>query len=275
MSESILIQRLDGTTYNLDDLNIRVISFDPPSPNYQHTFTQIHETLATKTDTQVQQTTAPLVVQLKSKDVYDYELMRQRLLKIFASYEPFYVINMRIPTIRWKAIAEAFDVPRLSNYWSSQPITINLVYGQGFAESILSTADENFTVPSNNLSLGLDIPRDRNISYRFSNQSSFEVWNLGHIPLKAEDRPVTYSFHGDVESKLTITNKTTNQTFEFNRVLTSSDDLEIYGLKPLVNDEMAFQDSNHEFLDLAVGKNEFTVAGASNWTLDIGTRFYY
>nr|WP_153381930.1 phage tail domain-containing protein [Companilactobacillus mishanensis] len=270
-----MIQRLDGTTYNLDDLGIRVISFDPPSPNYQFTYTQIHETKATLTDTQIQQTTAPLVVQLKAKDVYDYELMRQRLLKIFASYESFYVINMRIPTIRWNVRAEAFDVPRLSNFWFTQPITINLDYPEGFAESVLNTSDDEFKVPNANLSLGLDIPRDKDISYHFSNQSDFEIWNLGHIPLKADERPVLFEFKGEVGSQLVIKNKTTNQTFEFNRSLNSGNSLQIYGMKPVVDGVSAFQDSNHEFLDLAVGKNDFSISGASNWSLYITTRFYY
>lgn len=275
MSESILVTRLDGTTYNLDDLGIRVISFDPPSPNYQYTFTQIHERKATLTDTQIQQTTAPLVVQVKSKNVYDYELMRQRVLKIFASYEDFYITNMRIPTIRWKVRAEAFEFTRLSNFWFTQPITINLVYGEGFAESVFTTADNDFKVPRSDMSWGLGIPSDEDISYSFSNQDSFNVWNLGHIPLYADERPVLFEFSGDVESKLTIVNKTTNQTFEFNKALTSGQKLQIYGIKPVLDGVSAFKDSNHAYLDLAVGRNDFTVSGATNWKLDITTRFYY
>lgn len=275
MSESILIQRLDGTTYNLDDLDIRVISFDPPSPNYQFTYTQIYERKATLTDTQIQQTTAPLVVQVKAKNVYDYELMRQRVMKIFASYEDFYVINMRIPTIRWRVRAEAFEFPRLSNYWFTQPITINLVYGEGFAESVFTTADNNFIVPSPAVGFGLNIPSDRDISYKFTNTNVFDVWNLGNIPLYADERPVLFNFTGDVVTKLVIKNKTTNQEFEFNKSLSSSQKLQIYGMKPILDGVSAYQNCNHEFLDLAVGKNEFEVIGANNWSLNINTRFYY
>lgn len=275
MSESILIQRLDGTTYNLDDLDIRVISFDPPSPNYQHTYTQIHEHKATLTDTQVQQTTAPLVVQVKGQNIYDYELMRQRILKIFSSYESFYVINMRIPSIRWKVRAEAFEIPRLNNFWSTQPITINLDYGEGFAESVLSTESTNFTLPDNKLSWGLGLPPDVDISYKFSNVNNFDIWNLGHIPLLADERPVLYTFRGNTTGKLTLTNKTTNQTFELNRSLTSGSKLELYGMRPVVDGMSAFKDGNHAFLDLAVGKNQFSISGVSNWTLTVSTRFYY
>ncbi|OIM96544.1 hypothetical protein BIY40_00410 [Pediococcus acidilactici] len=59
-----------------------MINFDPPSPAYQHTFTQIHQTKATQTASQIQQTTIPLVVQVRAHDVYDYELMRERVLRV-------------------------------------------------------------------------------------------------------------------------------------------------------------------------------------------------
>ncbi|MGJ3844005.1 phage tail family protein, partial [Lactiplantibacillus plantarum] len=58
---SIVIQKMDGTIYDLDKLGIHVISFDPPGSNYQHTFTQMSEYSTVLTDTQMQQTTIPLV----------------------------------------------------------------------------------------------------------------------------------------------------------------------------------------------------------------------
>lgn len=38
---SIIIQRRDGTTYDLEKEGIHVVTFDPPSANFQHTYTQI------------------------------------------------------------------------------------------------------------------------------------------------------------------------------------------------------------------------------------------
>lgn len=274
MTESIIIQRLDGTTYNLDDLGIRVISWDPPSPNYQHTFAQIHELKATLTDTQIQQTTAPLVIQVRAHDIYDYELMRQRVLDIFSSFESFYVINMRIPMIRWKCVAEAFEYPRLSNFWFTQPITINLVYGEGFAESVALTSEDSFTTPNGKWGIGMNIPSDTDISYHFDT-NNFDIWNLGNIPLLADERPVLFEFKGRVSSQLTINNNTTGQAFKLNKTLSKSDTLQLYGMKPMVNHKSVFGSGNHAYLDLAKGKNQFTISGATDLTLDISTRFYY
>lgn len=275
MTESIMVQRLNGDTYNLDDQGIRVISFDPPSPNYQYTYTQIQELKTTRSDTQIQQTTIPLVVQIRAKDYYDYELMRQRMLGIFASYEDFYVINMRIPMIRWRVRAQAFDIPRLANFYFTQAVTINLDCAEGFAESVSTTDEENFTTPDSKWGRGQGIPRDQDLTYHHQNENSFDVWNLGHVPLNGDERPVLLTFQGTVSSQLTITNKTTNQVFKLTRGLSSSDKLEIYGSKPLVNGVSAFQNCNHAYLDYAVGKNSMTISGATNWILDISTHFYY
>lgn len=273
--ESILIQRLDGTKYNLDEMDFRVISFDPPSPNYQYTYTQIHELKATRTNTQIQQTTAPLVIQIKAHDVYDYELQRLRLMKIFASYEDFYVYNMRTPFIRWRVRAQAFEVPRLSNFWFSQAITINLDYEDGFAESVSLSSEENFTKSDGKWGFGMNIPRDRDITYHFGSSNTFDVWNLGVIPLYADERPVLYEFKGNVASQLVITNKTTGQTFQLYRALNTGNTFQLYGMKPVIDSQGVYANGNHAYLDLAVGKNEFEIIGATDWTLSVSTRFYY
>lgn len=85
----IIIQRRDGKTYDLEKEGIRVITFDPPSPNFQHTYTQTGDYGADLTGTQVQQTTIPLIFDVVARDNYDYELQRLKVLQIFSSNEPF------------------------------------------------------------------------------------------------------------------------------------------------------------------------------------------
>ena len=41
----IIIQRRDGTIYDLEKEGIKVINFDPPSANFQHTYNRL-ESLA-------------------------------------------------------------------------------------------------------------------------------------------------------------------------------------------------------------------------------------
>lgn len=72
-----------------------------------------------------------------------------------------------------------------------------------------------------------------------------------------------------------ITNNTTGQTLKFNRGLKKSDKLQIYGMKPVLNNQLAFQNCNHAYLDLKVGKNSFAISGATDFTFSVDTRFYY
>lgn len=274
MAESILIQHLDGQTFNLDDNNIRVISFDPPAPNYQQSYTQIHKLGATLTDMQVQQTTIPLVVLVKSKNIYDYELMRQRMIRIFDGTQDMYVINERLPTIRWLVRPETFNYPRQGSFWYTQAITINLVCANGYAESVSSTADNDYTVPRADVSFGLNVPTDRDLSYKF-NTNQFDVWNLGNVKLNAEERPVIITVDGYSSGGFTLTNKTTKQTFSYNKPLKQGTPLIIYGIKSVMNGLSVFQDTNHGFIDLAVGKNQFEASNISNFTISYDTRFYY
>lgn len=137
----IIIQRRDGTIYDLEKEGIKVINFDPPSANFQHTYNQIGKFGAELVDTQIQQMSIPLTFDVTARDNYDYELQRLKVLRIFSSTEPFYVINMRTPFLRWKVVADSFTYPRLGNFWKAKNVAINLVCYDGLAESTATTLD--------------------------------------------------------------------------------------------------------------------------------------
>lgn len=267
---SIIIQRLDGTTYDLDEIGLCVISFDPPGPNYQYTWTQMSQYSAVATDVQVQQSTIPLVVQARGHDVYDYELLRQLMLKVFAGYEEFYVINSRIPWLRWKVVPEAYDFQRLSNFWFSQPITINLTCADSAAETVLSTLDDGFL---NAFGYGVsttDYPK-----FQFSNQEKFTVWNGSTIPLRAEEHPVLITIDTNAEN-ITLTNATTDQKWTIKGPFIRGHPVLLYGVKATVDDKSVYANTNHAYLDLMPGDNEFTLDyGSGVCDISFKTHFYY
>lgn len=49
----------------------------------------------------------------------------------------------------------------------------------------------------------------------------------------------------------------------------------INGIMPLVNAQQAYKDSNHGYLDFAIGENQIHIDGASNFDVKFDTRFYY
>lgn len=216
----ILIQKLDGTVYDLGAEGIRVVTFDPPSPAYAHTYAQTSDYGATLTGTQVTQTTIPITFDVFAHDNFDYELQRLKVLKIFSSVEPFYVINLRTPFMRWKVVADAFAYPRLGNYWKAKNVAISLICYEGFAESIATTL-HTATVNGKVYDASLGVPFD-DYQYEFST-SQFKIYNPSVIPLLADERPVTITFKGSAPQGLTIKNNTTNQSFSYKKAIASSD----------------------------------------------------
>ena len=275
-SGTIIIQYQDGTSVNLSDKGFLVKSFTPPSPNFQYTWQQMGKYKALLTNSEIQQSTFSFEVYVDGKDFYDFELIRLELKKILTSDKPFYVIWTMMPYLRYLCVPDMSNlvmaqddaVPRMAS-----PLSISLISIDGFAEST-ATTQTPFTYDSESWGLGENLPNGVDIPYTFTTPS-FNVYNASNIPLRAEEHPFTLKFQGTVPSALTIENVTTGQTFILNRSLTSSDTMELVGLVPIVNGSQDYGDSNHAYLDLAEGWNEFEISGASNFTISFDTHFYY
>lgn len=270
---TILIERQDGTIYNLGKMGFGVVSFNPPSANWQHTWQQVGKYHASLTNSEVQQTTIPLVLDAFATDNYDMELQRLMLRQIFMSDEYFYVISMRTPYLRWKCVADAFGITQLDNYHKLKSVSISLLCIDGFAEST-ATTQTPFTYEAESWGIGENLPNGIDLPYMFTTPS-FKAYNASIIPLRAEEHPVTITFQGVVASSLSIENVTTGQIFTLSRALTASDSLILKGLVPIVNGSQDYGASNHAYLDLAVGWNEFKITGASNFKISFDTHFYY
>lgn len=265
---TIIVTRQDGTVYDLDELGFRVIDFNPPSPQYTHTFLQAGHYGQHRTSTVVGNTQLKLVLNSIGIDVYDYELQRQKLMRIFSSYEAFYVSFVRLPQLRYRCVAEPFEFTRFNNEYAKN-ISITLDCYDGFAETVATT--EN---PDQMLGLGIgldDVPHQ----YNYSNVTDIPFYNPGLIALMAEERPVSIRINANAGDGITLTNKTTGQTFTFNKSLSKSDTLLVYGYKPVFNGSLDYTDSNHQFLDFVCGQNDVTISGTTDYSLQYISRFYY
>lgn len=269
---SIIVQQSDGNSYDLDECDFKVVSFDPPQIAYNHNFQQIYTDKPVLTQTTVQQATIPLVLMIRAKDFSDYELQVIRLKKIFSSYQPFYVINSRIPYIRYKVVSQGFDVKRLDNFYYSQNVTINLLMVDGCAETVGITSDKSFVDDISSWGYGENIPSTP-LKYSFS-ENKFSFWNLGNIPLKADSRPVLIKFKGDSDN-LIIKNDTTGQAWQLKTPVTEDNELDITGMKPVYQGKNVFSNTNHAYLDFGVGENKIEIQNASNFTISFETRFYF
>lgn len=271
---TILIIRKDGTIYDLGKMGYRVKSFDPPLPQYQHTFQQYGTYGSTLLDTKVGQMTIPLVLNIVAYDTTDFELQRMRLRRIFRSDEEFYVMTTRMPALRWKVVADPITANQLNSFWGAKDVSINLQCADGYAETSATTTTP-FTY-SNYKYGAYELSPLNGYKMRYEWQTpDIKFYNPGTIPLLAEERPVKIIFNGKVDKSLSIKNKTTEQEIRLDKSLGKKDELIWQGLVPIVNNKQEYSHTNHGYLDFVTGWNELYLTGASNFKITFDTRFYY
>lgn len=272
---TVLIMRQDGTIYDLGKLGYRVKSFDPPMPQYTHTFQQVGRYGVQLVDTSIGQLTIPLVLDVTAVDTSDFELQRLRLHQIFRSDEEFYVMTTRMPFLRWKVVADPFNINQAASFWRARDVQINLQCASGYAESTATTLTP-FTFADKSWGLGQDLPSNQELKYTWT-QSNIRFYNGSTIPLLAEERPVKMTFKGTAANGIKLTNKTTKQSINIYRKLSASDTLIWYSLVPTINGKQQYGNglSDHGYLDFAIGWNELVLSGANDFTITFDTRFYY
>lgn len=270
---TIIFQKLDGTIFDLDQLGFRVKKFDVPTTNYNYNYQQIGQYGAKMAGVQVQQLVIPLTLNVLAIDSNDLFLQRMKLNRLLQSHEPFYVYDTANRAIRWKVYAEPVSVSRDNSFWRASNVQINLDCPTGYAESSYTT-QELSRETGKGIGLGMGLFRNE-WQYTFTNQASFDFLNAGVIKLTAEEHPVTIDFQGDAPNGITITNQTTDQSFQYKNTLKASDKLSIQGVMPTLNDVQNYDAGNHGFLDFETGINKITITGATNFTVKFDTRFYY
>ena len=268
--DDIMIVTPNGEQILASSIGIHTESFSPPSPNYSHTYTSIAAHRVTASTAQLQQRTIPWVFDVRSNDKYDQSLQRLEVFRLLGGSEDFYVIDMRVPFIRWPVHVDGgFTInPYQGSNVISDDVTVNLIVSEGYGETV-ATSDKLDQMAS----FGMGLPTDP-VNYYFT-QGSCKVYVAGVIPLNADEHPMLIKFHGNVTTALTIKNNTTNQTFTLTKPLTKSQELLIWGSVPAVDGTQVYGSSNHAYLDFQLGFNDIVISGATNFDITFSTRFYY
>lgn len=268
--KTLIIQREDGTEYDLEKLDMCVIQFEPPSAAYTHTAVQVGKYGQRHVGTVTGQRNIPLSMDVFASNDLTIIMKRNQLFQIFDSMEAFYVIDMRVPTIRWHVRAEQQPFALYGNWHMGGDVAFTLACIDGYAESVDTTLSID---DLSKWSIGaMNMPLNQPLKYSFP-AGEFDVYNASNIDIHAEERPYRILFSG-AASNLAITNQTTNQTFVCNHAIGGGDQFVLYGAWPLLNGSSIYQDCNHGLIDLKKGWNHFVVGGGSG-TIAIDTRFYY
>lgn len=270
--DDIMIVTPNGEQILASSIGINTESFSPPSPNYSHTYTSISAHRVTASTAQLQQRTIPWVFDINSNDKYDQSLQRLEVFRLLGGTEDFYVIDMRVPFIRWPVHVDGgFSVsPYQGSNVISDDVTVNLIVSEGYGETV--TTSDNLNQMA---AFGMVLPTNNELDYTFKNQTTAKIYIAGVVPINADEHPMLIKFHGDVATALSIQNTTTNQTFKLTKPLNKNQELLIWGNVPAIDDTQVYGSSNHAYLDFQLGFNDIVISGATNFDVTFSTRFYY
>ncbi|GEO63043.1 phage tail domain-containing protein [Companilactobacillus nantensis] len=271
--KTLIVQRLDGTTYDLNKLDIKIIEFSPPSANFTVNSVQVGKYGEKVTGVTVGPRVIPISMDVFASSNLTIISKRNEFFRIFDSMEDFYIIDARIPTIRWKVRADQQPFKFYDNWHMGGDISFNLNCIEGYAESIDTTAHIDDLSKWSSVG-GMNLPLNKRLKYEYS-VPEFDIYNASNIDIMAEEKPYKIVFHGQA-SNLTIYNETTDQTFELNTSIRDGDEFVLNGPLPFLNGSMIYDSGNHELIDLAKGWNHIKINGyQGNFTILFDTRFYY
>ncbi|MBN6889896.1 phage-related protein [Cytobacillus horneckiae] len=266
-----IIQRKDGTIYNLRELGIRTKEFDVNS------IPPVHETeivsgrpgqidMGTRYDSRI----ITCLFFSASRDLDDYPLKRNEIFQMLRSDESFYLIDSRESTKRWEVkVNNSFGLTRKFTFGE---FSVDFICNKGFSESVGVTPNPfEFSEGVWGVGQGL-IAEDW--KYSFSNQS-FQVFNAGTEAIDPRYLDLKIKFVG-ASSNLLIRNLTTGEEWNYKGNSNVSDVILLDGIRSTKNNLSIFRDTNKKILTLAPGRNNFSVTGNTGaFVIDFEFRFYY
>ena len=161
----------------------------------------------------------------------------------------------------------------LSNEFVIELETTDLPYG----ESVYTTKELNDTglsalAEKYGLVDGID---DEKTQYVFTD-NTFSVWNAGNVTVEPESMYI-YITLGLVttDGSLKLTNKTTGETFRFNKAVTNRN-IYLDGMNIMEGTAInALRSTNRQRIKLVPGVNNFEITGATFSQITVSFKFYY
>ena len=205
---------------------------------------------------------------IKSVDV-EYESLGQKTGELNIG-KPEYVNGQQHKVVKVNAIDHE---ELLSNEFVVELETTDLPYG----ESVYTTKELNDTglsalAEKYGLVDGID---DEKTQYVFT-ENTFSVWNAGNVTVEPESMYI-YITLGLVttDGSLKLTNKTTGETFAFNKAVTNRN---IYLDGMDINEGTAInalRNTNRQRIKIVPGVNNFEITGATFSQITVSFKFYY
>lgn len=255
----LLVQRLDGTIYDLEDYGIKTIDFYPMAPTPEVAAESVegrHGWVDAGAVYDGRELRGEFVLKT---DGYEFVYLRNKIFKIFKSLEPFYIIDLREAGKRWLVRANQYHIQQIFD--ARGEFEIDFTSSRAFSESVGTTLTP-FTFDAGVWAAGMGLIYDNEMVYEHTTDK-FKIFNAGDAPIDPVEDELIIKFVGASDG-LRIVNRTTGEAFEYYRKTNANDVLELNGVQTLLNGINVLGNSNMELITLAEGFNHFEIIGAND-----------
>lgn len=198
----------------------------------------------------------------------EFRMLYAALHDFFMNRNGFWIVFGNEPSFKYRVKTKVFAPTYVNERQATIVITFNNY--TGMRESV-GTSLEIFDKEKNFFSYGMGIP-NKDISYE-SKEKKFSIYNPSSVTIDPLEQHHILKIHIRGSGSPTLINKTTGESFTYNRVLIPTDELILDGVDPYINGNPDGINSNHGTITLAKGNNEFEISGLSN--SDISFEFYF
>lgn len=219
-----------------------------------------------------QQKTISATIELMAYDYLDYQLLRDELYGIFGFNKTFYVVDNRQPGKRHRVILDSDFMPERHNPINGTATIPFITEKLPFAESINTTLAGITDYPYRG------IPKVNMSELVYIHTSNlFNLYNAGNqrIHPYRQELKITISDVVDSTDFLQLKNITNGSTFRTTEAVSDSQTIVLDGPNVTSNGLQYYRNTNHQFIELEPGWNEFEITGATSAKSEFDFRLYF
>jgi hypothetical protein len=263
--------RLDGTIYDMETVGVIINSLDVESPSPIHYQEKIegrsgYIDLGTEYDGRKIQAKGTMI----AVDNLDYPLLRDEVFRVFDSREAFYLLPDESPG---KRILVKYDgAYTMSRSAAIGEFSLTFTSANAYFESIGTTLDP-LTFDAQVWQTGQGLILDETMYTQSS--TTFQIYNAADgVIVDPRVVPLLITFKGP-STNLQIKNLTTGDTWTYTGTTLAADEIKLDGIRSTKNGLTIFRNTNHKFISLAPGYNDFQLVGTTgSFTISFSFRFY-
>ena len=193
----------------------------------------------------------------RGKDIADYKLIKQKLRGMLFKRTPYFINHSDMPGIKYAVYCEENAITDIAHKYGEFEITF--VVFKGYSESLMTT--DNFSLNSDYWQFGNGLVTDPNIKYVHTKRK-FQIYNGSTDTVTPIHRhQIITTMNINAPNGFTLHNKTTGDKFTYKKKIRNNDTVVLNGVYPFKNKQHCGIDTNHEYITLAEGYNDFEVLG--------------